>query len=124
MNTTENSSTLTPTAAAPASPKWHRLVNATKNNIVAETERAIRLTVPKTDFEVWLPKKLVRQFPNWQITVSVASDMTLKLQKMGKGKWNRRTAVEEKTMTGDQFAAYWDANSPQPKADVQETSSD
>lgn len=83
-------------------------ININKNNIKAETERSYLIAMPHNsdydDYSFWHPAKLVREGRNRSaISISYTDDFKFKLVKYGKGKWNKRDVIDEKTIDAITF---------------------
>lgn len=81
---------------------WHSL-KINKNNIKAETGKAVLIACPHSSeydgYCFWHPSKLVREDRNgWTYSVSYTEDFDFRLKKYGKGKYNSREVLDEKTL--------------------------
>lgn len=76
---------------------WHQ-VEGNSNLIQAQTEKAYLIKLPKSEFQFWHPKKLVRlQGKNdYHMTVSFGDEWRFKIFRNGKGKYNSFEKIEEK----------------------------
>ena len=65
-----------------------------------ETSKAILVKVPKEEWLFWYPAKLVRFMGkgNYLMSLGLNSDMSFNLFKNGKGKYNKFTKIDEKTV--------------------------
>ena len=72
---------------------WLRIETA--YTAVSSTERAVLISVPRTEWKFWLPWKCAHG-----MSISVAEDMSIRLFRSGKGKWNKFDKLEELEVTG------------------------
>ena len=74
-------------------------------NIVTETDKAVLIACPhKSNFDgfvFWHPKKLVRVIggKGYFVSFSYTDDFEFKLKKYGKGQYNSRDVIDEKTVS-------------------------
>ena len=84
--------------------KWNK-IRFNVQNVEAETERSVLINMPhksKFDgFRFWHPKKLVRDEgqKGWGLSFSFTDEFVFKLVKNGKGRFNSRDVIDEKTIT-------------------------
>lgn len=90
---------------------WNKVV-ANSNLIQTETERAVLIKLPKSEFKFWHPRKLVRCSgkSGYRMSISFTEEFTFKLFKNGKGNHNSNTKIEEREMNSEQLMAAFGAS--------------
>lgn len=83
-------------------------VNINKQNIKAETGRAVLIACPhNSDFDgysFWHPSKLVRDGRHSNaVSVSYTEEFTFRLKKYGKGRYNSHEVIDEVQLGYDEF---------------------
>lgn len=86
---------------------WRRFT-ITKNNIKAETGKAVLIACPHhSEYDgycFWHPSKLVREDRNgWTHSISYTEEFTFNLKKYGKGKYNSRKVLDEVQLGYDEI---------------------
>ena len=77
-----------------------RNININKQNVIMETGHSVLIACPhNSDYDgycFWHPAKLVRDGRhNNAISISYTEDVTFRLKKYGKGKYNKREVIDE-----------------------------
>lgn len=85
-----------------------RSININKQNIIADTGRAILIACPHNSeydgFCFWHTSKLVREGRNKNaVSISYNEDFTFYLKKYGKGKYNSRDILDERQLGYDEL---------------------
>jgi len=88
--------------------EW-KTVDCNSNLIQHVTDKAVLIKLPKSDFQFWHPSKCCRQSGkgNYKLTISYTDTFSFNIFKPGKGKWNKRDKIEEKTLTAAEFESYF-----------------
>ena len=86
---------------------WRRFT-ITKNNIKAETDKAVLVVCPHhSEYDgycFWHPSKLVREDRNgWTRSLSYTEEFVFNLKKYGKGKYNRREVLDDVQLRYDEI---------------------
>ena len=86
---------------------WRRFT-ITKNNIKAETDKAVLIVCPHhSEYDgycFWHPSKLVREDRNgWTRSLSYTEEFVFNLKKYGKGKYNSREVLDEVQLGYDEI---------------------
>lgn len=86
---------------------WRRFT-ITKNNIKAETGKAVLIACPHhSEYDgycFWHPSKLVREDRNgWTRSLSYTEEFVFNLKKYGKGKYNRREVLDDVQLRYDEI---------------------
>lgn len=87
---------------------WKKIV-ANSNLIQAETDRAILIKLPKSELTFWHPAKCVRTDgkSGYRMTISYTDEFSFKAFRNGKGQYNSREKIEERTLTAAEFEAFF-----------------
>lgn len=104
-----------------------RSFNINKNNIKAETGKAILIACPhNSDYDgfcFWHPSKLVREGRHsGAVSISYTEDFTFYLKKYGTGKYNSREVLDEAQLGYDELEEIFevtDANISAGKSKVE-----
>ncbi|MBM6876122.1 hypothetical protein [Fusobacterium mortiferum] len=85
------------------------IIKFNSNLILWETEKALLVKLPKTDYQFWITKKLVKFYgkSSYQVNMFVPEGFQVKIQKMGKGQYNKNTVIEEKILNYNEFIKYF-----------------
>lgn len=104
-------------------------ININKQNIKAETEKAVLITCPHNSdydgWEFWHPAKLVREGRHDNaVSVSYTEDFNFILKKYGKGKWNKNKILDEQQIDFEEFEEMFEVmneniKSPDYKSDFE-----
>lgn len=83
-------------------------INISKNNIKAETEKAVLISMPhKSDYDgytFWHSSKLVRSGRNGNsVSIGYNDDFVFHLKKYGNGKWNSHEVIVEVDIDVENF---------------------
>lgn len=84
-------------------------VTANSNLIQAETEKAILIKLPKSEFVFWHPSKLVRTSGKngYHMSIGYTDEFTFNTFKQGKGRYNKTEKIAEKQITVEEFEVYF-----------------
>ena len=90
--------------------EWKSVI-ANSNLIEASTERSVLIKLPKSEFKFWHPQKLCKTSGknSYRLSISYKDEFEFKMFKTGKGKYNSREKIEEKTMSVAEFETYFHA---------------
>lgn len=84
--------------------EWKK-VTTNSNLIQHETERAVLIKLPKSEFKFWHPSKCCRTSgkSGYRLSISYTDEFTFRVFRNGKGQWNKGTVLEKKELTVKQF---------------------
>lgn len=84
-------------------------INSNVQNILHETERAILVKAPKSEWKFWLPKKLFRTDDNgYTANINLPLDMEISIFRTGKGKYNKFDKIAEEKITATELQErFW-----------------
>lgn len=82
-------------------------IQANRNLIQAQTDKAVLIKLPKTDWMFWHPAKCVRLEGKggYLLKISYTSEFKIKLFRQGKG-WDKKI-LAEKIVSGDELQALF-----------------
>lgn len=106
-------------ASEPKGSEWGK-VAVNIQNIATTTGKAVKINMPHSSeydgYTLWVSLKLLREGRHsYERLLSIKADMEFKLIKYGSGKWNKRTKVDEKTISAEEMAAAfggWVSDAP------------
>lgn len=83
-------------------------ININKQNIKAETEKAILINMPHNSnydgYSFWHPRKLVRDGKHsYAISLGYTEEFEFKLVKYGKGKYNSKEIIDQTVIDYEEF---------------------
>lgn len=80
-----------------------------KQNIITETDKAVLIKMPSKsnypDYQFWCSKKLIKieGGKGYHLSISFNDSFKFKLQKMGKGTYNKQEILDEKVLTSNEL---------------------
>lgn len=82
-----------------------KVTELNSNCIKGETSSAYLIQIPKTEWRVWISKKLARLSGrnDYILSISYKDDMEFKIFKNGKGKYNKFDKVDEDILYCEDF---------------------
>lgn len=88
------------------------IIKFNSNLIQWETEKAYLIKLPKSDYQFWITKKLIKRYGknSYQVNMFVPKGLQVKVQKMGKGQYNKKEIISEKTLQYEKFIEYFGFN--------------
>lgn len=88
--------------------EWKK-VNANSNLVQTQTDRAVLIKLPKSEFKFWHPAKCVRFSGknNYRMTISYTDEFKFKCFKSGKGKHNFKDKIAEMELDTKEFEKYF-----------------
>ena len=88
-------------------------VTCNSNLIQHESDSAVLIKLPKSEFRFWHPTKCVRTNGKngYRMTISYTDSFTFKIFRNGKGKYNRFDKIEEKEISPSEFEKFFPSES-------------
>ena len=88
--------------------EWQHVIG-NSNLIQYETGTSYLIKLPKSDYKVWISKKLVTLSGKggYRMRIGYLPHFTFKIFKNGKGRYNSREIIDEREITAKQFAEYF-----------------
>lgn len=83
-------------------------ININSNQIKAETGKSVLIALPHNSdyngFELWHPKKLVRDGRHSaSVSIGYTDEFVFKLKKYGKGRYNSNQVIDERTISAEEL---------------------
>lgn len=96
------------------------IIKFNSNLILWETEKALLVKLPKTDYQFWVPKKLCKSYGKngYSISMFVPEGFEVKAQKMGKGSYNKNVVIAEMNLKYSDFISYFGYEEPEEIKDL------
>lgn len=87
---------------------WKQVI-ANSNLIQSNTEKAVLIKLPHSEYKFWHPSKCVRLSGKngYRMSISYTDEFKFKCFKNGKGKYNRFDKIAEKELSAEEFEKYF-----------------
>lgn len=84
-------------------------ITANSNLIQVETNKAVLIKLPKSEFVFWHPSKLVRTSGKngYHMSIGYTDDFTFNIFKQGKGRYNKTEKISEHQISVEELEAYF-----------------